>query len=75
MSGAEESGDAAKFTGLAKYFNSTTNFGRANVSMTISKWKLVLILDMFFDFQTAKATYAFMALIGVYIYLKPKNKK
>ncbi|XP_012286430.1 up-regulated during skeletal muscle growth protein 5 [Orussus abietinus] len=32
MAGAGDADDA-KFTGLSKYFNSTTNRGRANVAM------------------------------------------
>ncbi|XP_076232951.1 ATP synthase F(0) complex subunit k, mitochondrial [Calliopsis andreniformis] len=42
-----------KLTGFAKYYNSVTDRGRANV---------------------AKVTYAGVALLALYLYLKPKKK-
>lgn len=43
-----------QFTGLSKYFNNTTLYGRANV---------------------AKVTYGVVAILGLYLYLKPKKEK
>lgn len=51
MTGSDSSGQ--NLTGWKKYFNSVTDYGRANV---------------------AKATYAGVAVLTVYLLLKPKKK-
>ncbi|KAL1494647.1 hypothetical protein ABEB36_010216 [Hypothenemus hampei] len=54
MAGAhEDPPEAAKLTGVSKYFNSITLRGRAHVAM---------------------ATYASLAVLGLYLYLKPSKK-
>lgn len=79
--GAEKS-DGPKLTGIARIFNSETNFGRANVSYsrpsgicsssgahtTPGLYKSTLA------FQVAKATYAGLGLLILYLSLKPKKK-
>lgn len=74
MAGGAESGDAAKLTGLSKIFNSTTISGRANVrtlggSLEIPKFSLIYLV-----LQVAKATYATIGLLVLFLSLKPKKK-
>lgn len=71
--------DNPNLKGFARYFNSETNVGRANVSFEESILSVVgtaSTFDFRFNFwilQWAKATYAVLGLVIAYNVLKPKK--
>ncbi len=80
MAGADPP-EAANIKGIWKYYNSTTETGRAGVSAIIhlslrmSLLLVYLVLNILFVcFQAAKITLAAMGLAILYFSLKPKPK-
>ncbi|XP_059619648.1 ATP synthase membrane subunit K, mitochondrial [Phlebotomus argentipes] len=52
MAGGEDAAEAAKLTGLSKYFNSVTNTGRANVAK--ATYASVALLVLYFTLKPKK---------------------
>uniref|UniRef100_T1JIU1 Uncharacterized protein n=1 Tax=Strigamia maritima TaxID=126957 RepID=T1JIU1_STRMM len=75
MAGGGEKVDESQFKGMAKYFNSITDKGRANKKTEDKFYVLQKKMQLeFSDRLTAKATYLGVGLIIAFFMLKPKRQ-